>query len=116
MQVGDRIHVAVHKTVPSSDGSSPEVVISGSQHEWEVAAIEAAEDDGRRAGVRGWRGAAVPIWDGVLVLRRVAWGERGPAVGPGQHPAHHNFVLKLRPGPCASKRPGRCRIRPERLS
>jgi hypothetical protein len=71
VQVGDRIGVAVHKTVPSSDGSSPEVVISGSRHEWEVAEIEAAEDDGRRAGVRGWRGAAVPIWDGVLVLRRV---------------------------------------------
>jgi hypothetical protein len=70
VQVGDRIDVAVQKKVLSSDGSSTEVVISGSQHEWEVAAIEAAEDDGRVATVRGWRGSAVPVWDGVLVLRR----------------------------------------------
>ena len=71
VRVGDRIDVAVHETVSGSDGSCPEVVVSGLSTSGKVTVIEAAEDDGRRAGVRGWRGAAVPIWDGTLVLRRI---------------------------------------------
>ena len=71
LQVGDRIGLSVHEIIPGSDRSRPEHVISGSEHEWLVVAIEAGDDDGQRVAVRGWRKESVPIWAGVLVLRRV---------------------------------------------
>jgi hypothetical protein len=71
VQAGDRIDLNVHEIAPGSDGSRPEHVISGSEHEWVVVAVEAGEDDGQRVGVRGWKRESVPIWAGVLVLRRV---------------------------------------------
>lgn len=70
VRAGDRIDVSVHETLPNSGGSSPEVVVRASPHEWEVIAVEHADDDGRIGGVRGVRGPN-PIWDGVLVLQQV---------------------------------------------
>lgn len=65
IQVGDRLNdLAVSEVI------GEERVIHGSPDQWEVLAVEPAEDDGRRAVVKR-KLAPDAVWDGKLVLRLV---------------------------------------------
>jgi len=64
----DRVHVGDRIALSQTDVSSEGTTIHGSRTDWEVLAIEPTENDGRRAGVRGFRGPN-PVWDGRLVGR-----------------------------------------------
>jgi hypothetical protein len=72
IQLGERFELSVHEIVLAESGR-PEHVLRGSGREWEVVAVEPGPDDGERVNVRGWRKQSVPIWSGVLVLRRVGF-------------------------------------------
>jgi hypothetical protein len=62
VHVGDRLALSRTTTTPEGISVDPTDV------EWEVVAVEATENDGRPAAVRGHRGPT-PIWAGRLVLR-----------------------------------------------
>jgi hypothetical protein len=70
VRIGDRVKIPVRETLSASVQSCPERVVRDSQHQWEVIAVEAADDDGRVGAVRGF-GGPHPVWDGVLVVQQV---------------------------------------------
>ena len=70
VQLGERFELSVHELV-LGDSGRPEHVSRGSGREWELVAVEPGADDGELVNVRGWRQESVPVWSGVLVLRRI---------------------------------------------
>lgn len=66
VRVGDRIAMSCAEAMP--DGGRYH---HGTDHEWEVVAIQATKRDGRPAAVRGYQGRGEPIMHGLLVVRRV---------------------------------------------
>jgi hypothetical protein len=58
------------ETLPNSHTeSSDEIVIHVAPGFWEVIEVQPGPDDGKPAGIRGWRGPGNPIWAVTLVLR-----------------------------------------------
>jgi hypothetical protein len=66
VRVGDRIALSRAEAMPDGGRS-----VHGTDHDWEVIAIQATERDGRPAPIRGYRGSGIPIMHGLLVVRPV---------------------------------------------
>jgi hypothetical protein len=65
IHVGDRLHLSWTET------EGEQRTVQGSPDEWEVVAIEAAGDEGRKASLIRGKSGPDAVWDGTLVVRQV---------------------------------------------
>jgi len=65
VRVGDVLELSMRETTAGG-----EIVSDGTNHRWEVIAVEAIDNLGERAVVHR-KGAPKAIWDGALVVRPV---------------------------------------------